>query len=98
MTGHSPTPWAVCTDPPNDSWYAGTTIYSDPDGTRILDMAVLSWRREADAAFLVAAVNSHDQLVNALEAAVDHYDRLGVTQPWMPQARAALAAAKAGQP
>lgn len=61
MTKHTPTPWVnngegiiVCND--GDVFTMSTTLLDDKE-------------REANAAFIVKAVNCHDELVEALEIA-----------------------------
>lgn len=72
---HTATPWFVCGDPghepQSDSWYLGRTIGSVPEGTRVCDMTPLRNQlgREADARFIVRAVNAHDDLIAALDNA-----------------------------
>ena len=34
---HTPLPWAVCGDPPNDQWYEGRTIYDIHGDRRVAD-------------------------------------------------------------
>ena len=61
-TNISPLPWRVTEEPPNDAWYSGRTIYSEPNETRVADTSVLGARNKADAHFLVSCTN----LVGAL--------------------------------
>lgn len=75
FVAHTPTPWAVCYDPANDSWYAGVTI-SGKTGQgktdyRVADVSVLNHAYKANAAFIVRACNAHDDLLAALRK-IDH--------------------------
>jgi len=62
---------------------------------RILSLASMNPTHidtRANAALIAAAPD----LYEALKAAVAHYEAIGITQPWFPQARAALASATGG--
>lgn len=62
-TNHTPTPWIA-----TEIGLIGA------DGTHIIKEGALSYplaAMEADEAFIVRAVNSHDALVEALESAID---------------------------
>ena len=70
-TKHSPLPWIYEVFP------AGTTIWTDEKG-RSREICKVTPRGEmrdsegeANAAFIVRAVNSHDDLLNALKAVVE---------------------------
>ena len=54
-TGTTPGPWAVCEEPPNDSWYKGITIFCPAERTRVADAAVLNPRHIEDARQIAAA-------------------------------------------
>lgn len=61
MTAHTPTPWTVAGD-----WIKST------DGTRVADFCLGSGHEteaEANTAFAVRAVNCHDELLEACQAA-----------------------------
>lgn len=72
---HTPTPWFVCTDPQNETWHAGRTIGTEErtGGRRVADPCLFDADEiaHANAAFIVRAVNNHDDLVAALEALID---------------------------
>ncbi len=55
MAETTPGPWAVCGEPPNDSWYEGITIFCPAEGTRVADAAVLNPRHREDARLIAAA-------------------------------------------
>lgn len=106
---HTPTPWSICTDPANDSWYAGITI-SGKTGQgktdyRVADVFVLNHAYKANAEFIVRACNAHDDLLAALKAALETVELptgigLGVGglefrfPAWVEQARAAISKAE----
>ena len=87
---HTPTPWRV-----GD---AGNTVFGPktdkPAPQIIADLMGCGENRKANAAFIVRAVNSHDLLVNALEAVLDAGYLEGAYQPTIDMVHAALAAAK----
>lgn len=66
MTNHTPTPWAV------------TPCHTDINAYRIWDVhgnylnEPFMEEREANAAFIVKAVNNHEALVGALEYLVEY--------------------------
>ncbi len=65
-TEHTPTPWAVCLNPPNPQWFAEITIYDIAGDRRVADVASLMAPSKANAEFIVRACNAHDQLVEAM--------------------------------
>lgn len=54
-------PWAICDNPPNDSWYNGRTLYGVPEGVRIGDLSKLRRADDMalDAAYIVHACNNY---------------------------------------
>lgn len=86
---HTPTPWRVFTA--TNGLYIGV---GEPNGEGILDAGFGVWREGpeaiANAAFIVKAVNAHDELVAALQALISNL-------PYQKHRDIALAAlAKAG--
>lgn len=77
MPDHTQTPWRIGN--------AGTTIFSPPNGEPSpVTIAVIGSAKgagKANAAFIVRAVNAHDELVAALEALFEatreHIDEVG---------------------
>lgn len=69
MSGYSTGPWAVCTDPPNPSWYADITVYSKTQGTRVCDLCPISPQQEADGRLIAAAPD----LLDAVKVARDGF-------------------------
>lgn len=62
MSEHAPTPWRI----------AGKGTIRAGDGW----VGTVHWhKREANAAFIVKAVNAHEALVKALGTMLDEYDR-----------------------
>jgi hypothetical protein len=101
MSKHTPTPWRVTEHERNDESIA-LCIHSDAMGMPICRLGgnISQINVEANAEFIVRAVNSHDKLVEAAErllATLDahlktpHLERLNSQ---MGQFRAALAMAK----
>lgn len=95
-TKHTPTPWAV--DFRTDRDIVQLPRGGDPENANDLNNDSLAIAHtDADAAFIVRAVNAHDALVAALRALVDARDRphgfadLPWYEPAFAQARAALA-------
>lgn len=62
MSKHTPTPWEV--GDTGDGWNISATL-ADANGVRIHRVA-RKLDSEADAAYIVRAVNAHEQLVEAL--------------------------------
>lgn len=95
---HTPTPWMVCRHAPNDHWYVDITIgAADPnDARRIADVAMVG-DYQANAAFIVQAVNSHAALVRVVKimrSQLEHFvvlnSRSNKLIEWDRQAREAL--------
>ena len=98
MAKHSPTPWDY--DPESD-------FHNDPSGIVYVDISAgdvpdsesrfaridKGKTAKADAAFIVRAVNAHDALVAACEAAVKVFERFSYLPPTHQKALEALTAA-----
>jgi hypothetical protein len=97
MSEHTPTPWARYDD---GKLAARGWIKSVCKGipeqmvAQAIGVGAIE-EREANAAFIVRAVNSHDDLVKALEAMLEKHGGLEIS-PAARQARAALAKAVGG--
>ena len=97
-TNHTPTPWFVHDGNRNLVVTATNCIVADALGTDFD-----SETERANAAFIVRAANSHDQLVALLEEVVEAYEahdrsafcQAGADNDLVKRARAALAAAEA---
>lgn len=64
---HTELPWAICNESPNEYWYEGTTIYDVNGQRRVADTPAQLLDAEANAAFIIKAVNNHYQLLDALK-------------------------------
>ena len=84
MTNHTPTPW-VC----GPEYEDGNPTYIHKDGHAIADCSMgYGVEDDANAAFIVKAVNNHDALVQALQALVDNvndYERVNNLSPNPPR-------------
>ena len=103
---HTPTPWSIGHSMERNYIYGGGShlacIGSRENGFFIHDDGSLN-ESEANAAFIVRAVNSHDDLLEALEETVRvavvfanceaAEARGGKIPPWLVKARAAIAKA-----
>lgn len=73
MDARTTTPWKVFKA--SNGYIVGI---GDKDGGGIVDAGFGLWRdgpeREANAAFIVKAVNAHDELVDALQEAREYFD------------------------
>ena len=84
MAEPTPGPWAVCEEPPNDSWCKDVTVFCPAEGTRVADACVLNPRHKEDARQIAAAPAtaaerdrlraSNAELLEALEAAAKALD------------------------
>lgn len=101
MSEHTPTPWRL---PKVPAEAPDATIVCDADGGSIADCTPAGpWipeeQAEANAAFIVRAVNSHDALVKAIHDYLAVFDRCGGSESVSAQefadARAAMGAALA---
>jgi hypothetical protein len=94
-TKHTPTPWRDCAPPSN--FHKGKIFIRPANGERLI--AIVSGEMQQDeiranAAFIVRAVNTHDDLVEALK---DLLDGTGdMTAERIEKARAALRKGEGG--
>lgn len=84
MSGHTPGPWAVCTNPANESWWPGTTIGTDHEddkySRRICDLAVISPDKEANGRLIASAPDLLEALkrgLSELRTAQRFYEQAG---------------------
>lgn len=88
---HTPLPWQ---HHPEDNIISG-------DGGKCLmtwqtrSLSVSTAERDANAAFIVRAVNSHAALTGALKLLLERLDIMGIVGPAVRRAEEALAAAEA---
>lgn len=74
VLNRAPLPWAICSEPPNDAWYKGITIYANRDGPgvgiRVADLAPLKDDDDnaAIGGLIVETINALPALLDALEA------------------------------
>lgn len=68
-TEHTPTPWAVWTAPDGKPY--GKAVFKSEDGSRVTTWPFVcdcgGAPNEANSAFIVHAVNSHDDLIETLQ-------------------------------
>ena len=73
MNTHWPTPWTACKNPDNNGSIVEAGRKRICDVYQILDAYSCDFQHdEANAAFIVQAVNNHASLVDALEQLVAH--------------------------
>src|SRR5687768_17555418 len=70
MSNHTPTPWVATKQFVMDS--NGAYLF-EPSGKRCLENGSPVPRDLEDAAFIVQAVNAHEDLIQACYLAADHY-------------------------
>ena len=104
MAEHTPTPWMThrAGEMLPDDWMIMADLGKLPNGiqqvstvARALSIRQTPETTAANAAFIVKAVNNHEDLVNALHLLVEKHGGLGVS-PEIVQAKAVLQAAVGG--
>lgn len=70
---HTPTPWAALSM--NNAVDCWPVITSEDRTDFIAELQINKKDREANAAFIVKAVNCHEELVNALESILKRFEK-----------------------
>ena len=93
MSKHTPTPWEKC-EAGDYSDYDGDSIIllGDDISCRVAAVFGADEKAEANAEFIVRAVNAHDALVTALKLLVRNGQKQGWTDKYQDDMNAALAA------
>jgi hypothetical protein len=88
---HTPTPWYAA----NWTCHAPVTILIDDASDLTGKRVIAECEREEDAAFIVRACNSHEQLIQALRDIINYAESCDDDSVELDNARLALAAAGA---
>lgn len=91
MDKHTPTPWEISEPILGNKYAVWTRNHSDFEGPRVVIPRKLS---KEDAAFIVRAVNAHEDILNMLKSYVKATDGMSGFDYMAVQAKQAIAKAE----